>query len=121
MLINVVFLIKISSKLFKDDDDKIERFMSVDMAAYKRGYIKKLNELKILDILIENAIDCNMHIELNEGAPRIVNQVDSQGISRNYTHANTCALFNVTSEAYCDRELSIVCKPNLRDLTLPVS
>jgi hypothetical protein len=105
------------SKLFKDDDDKIERFMSVDMAAYKRGYIKKLNELKILDILIENAIDCNMHIELNEGAPRIVNQVDSQGIPRNYKHANTCALFNVTSESYCDKELSIVCKPNLRELT----
>ena len=91
--------------------------MSVDMAAYKRGYIKKLNELKILDILIENAIDCNMHIELNEGAPRIVKQVDSQGILRNYKHANTCALFNVTSEAYCDGELNIVCKPNLRNLT----
>ena len=39
-----------------------------------------------------------LHIGINQKRTRTINQIDSQGMKREYKNGNSCALFNIISE-----------------------
>jgi hypothetical protein len=89
---------------------------SSDLQMYHTSYNKKEGELVILNLLSNNAIDCNLHLGINQNTPRTINQIDSQGNKREYQKCNSCALFNVISETYCKKELQVTCNPDFKNL-----
>ena len=84
---------------------------------YRTSYNKKERELVILNLLSNNAIDCNLHLGINQNTPRTINQIDSQGHKREYQRGNSCSLFNVISETFCKNELQVTCNPDLKNLS----
>ena len=98
------------------DKTQAETLYSADLHMYRTSYDKKTTELLVLNTIYQNAIDCNLHININQNTPRTINQIDSQGMKREYQRGNSCALFNVTSEKHCQNELQITCNPDFQQL-----
>jgi hypothetical protein len=92
-------------------------YFSADQYNYLISYRKKIRELQVLQILIQNAIDCDLNIYLNNVKHRKVQLIDSQNHHREYKKANTCALLNVTTQQYCKNNMEITCIQNLKDST----
>ena len=101
----------------KLSESQKQSLYSSDLQMYRTSYDKKERELIVLNVLSNNALDCNLHIGINKNNPRTINQLDSQGKKREYQRGNSCALFNVINETYCQKELEVTCNPNLKNLS----
>ena len=107
---------KIAEKESLTESQK-QSLYSSDLHMYRTSYNKKERELVILNLLSNNAIDCNLHLGINQNTPRTINQIDSQGHKREYQRGNSCSLFNVISETFCKNELQVTCNPDFKNLS----